>query len=326
MGLGYSTTKPTTTDRVDNVKNLFNINNLELNDDDRKILDSLNITEFGVNTNKPTLPVLGGNLSKKDEDEDEDLENNLNDLYTDFNLVGGNNNDIRFMSKRRRYLKHNIFKILNQLNNSENNQKGGNGEEEYLSTSSDDSAIKNIKDIILKEVNKIAKSSGQLGAGCGCDKNKQQGGAKSKSKAKSSKSAKSAKSAKSKSKQKGGESDSTENQKSEEDSSSSSSSSESGSSSSSSSSETETETEKLNESSYNEGSVDPENSQSEEDLDETEDDESEETTDSKDKSETVTSEKSSTQKGGLSIFPFNSSEIKTSASEKRNMRMIRRKI
>ena len=57
---------------------------------------------------------------------------------------------------------------------------------------------------------------------------------------------------------------------------------------------------------------------------------------SSDNSENESSEKSSnkssdnssnkSQKGGLSIFPFNSSEIKSTVSEKKNMRMIRRKI
>ena len=328
MGSSYSTPdeKTNTTDKVENVKRLFNVDN---NDD---FLETLNMSDFKLNDNKLPLPIIGG---KNNYQEDEEQ-------HVDFDLVGGGQqNDIRFMSKKRRYLRHNIFKILSQLDNVNKSQKGGNPDEDekYLSTSSDDEAIKHIKNIILREVNKLnSDSNGQLGGDCGCDGNKgapvenedeQHGGAKKKSK----KVVKKSKSSKSKKlrKQKGGD----RRKKRDNDTKKNDSSNSSSSSSSSSSEDTDTEESynSKNKSSLNqsESSLVVKNKDS---TDVTESDESEDVSNSTDKSDSSVKETETetetgsegSQKGGLSIFPFNSSEIKSTVSEKKNMRMIRRKI
>lgn len=331
MGSSYSTPdeKTNTTDKVENVKRLFNVDN---NDD---FLETLNMSDFKLNDNKQPLPIIGGKNNFKEDEEQ----------HVDFDLLGGGQqNDIRFMSKKRRYLRHNIFKILSQLDNVNKSQKGGNVEEDekYLSTSSDDEAIKHIKNIILREVNKLnSDSNNQLGGDCGCDGNKeapvesdeeQRGGAKKKSKKVVKKSKSKSKSSKSKKprKQKGG--DRRKKQDTKKDDSTSSSSS----SSSSSSEDTEESYNSKNKSSLNqsESSLDVKNKDT---TDVTESDESEDVSDSSDNSgssveetedteETEETESEGSQKGGLSIFPFNSSEIKSTVSEKKNMRMIRRKI
>lgn len=324
MGSSYSTPdeKTNTTDKVENVKRLFNVDN---NDD---LLETLNMSDFKLNDNKLPLPIIGG---KNNYQEDEEQ-------HVDFDLVGGGQqNDIRFMSKKRRYLRHNIFKILSQLDNVNKSQRGGNADEDekYLSTSSDDEAIKHIKNIILREVNKLnSDSNNQLGGDCGCDGNKgapvenkdeQRGGAKKKSK-KAVKKSKSSKSKKPR-KQKGGDRRKKQDTETDTDRKKDNSSSSSSSSSSSEDTDTEESYNSKNKSSLNqsESSLDVKNKDT---TDVTESNESN-STDKSDLSveETETeTESEGSQKGGLSIFPFNSSEIKSTVSEKKNMRMIRRKI
>ena len=285
--MGSSSSTPEKPNTTENVKNLFNI------EDEKEFLETLNMTDFHFDENKPSLPIIGGNGEE---------ENRYQDV--DFDLVGGaQSNDVRFLARRRRYLRHNIFKILAELDNQ---QRGGNAEgeeEKYLSTSSDDEAIKNIKNIILREVNKLNSSGAQSGGGCGCDSkegeqtDEQDGGAKKRRKSKSKK-------------QKGGD----RRQKKTNDDSSSSSSSDSSSESSS-------------EESYNakkQVASKKNNSKLESSL--RTESESEDSDNSSDNSNSDESETDESQKGGLSIFPFNSSEVKSSVSEKKNMRMIRRKI
>jgi hypothetical protein len=302
MGLGSST--PEKSNAKENVQKLFDI------DVDNEYLESLNISELHTGENKIALPIIGGqnynegNITQYNDDDD-----NLN---VDFNLAGGGNNDVRFMARRRRYLRHNIFKILSDLDGHKGGGNALNGVEDdkYLTTSSDDEAIKNIKEIILKEVNKLNSTSAQSGGGCGCDGNKddsdQDGGAKKRRNTKSKSKSK---------KQKGG--DTRQKKQVEKDSSSDTSSSSSSSSSSS---------DKASEKSYNakrtNKKVNIQKSESSlNDEDDSDDDSSDNSEDnsSNDKS-------SESQLGGLSIFPFNSSEVKSSISEKKNMRMIRRKI
>jgi hypothetical protein len=338
MGSSYSTQdeKPNTTDKVENVKRLFNV------DDDDDFLETLNMSDFNLHEKKMPLPIIGGTQNYQDDEPQ----------FVDFNLVGGSQqNDIRFMSNKRRYLRHNIFKILDQLNQVDKSQKGGNQDEDeqYLSTSSDDDAIKNIKNIILREVNKLnSDSNNQLGGDCGCDGNKgalansdndQHGGAKKKSK-KVKKTTK--KNKKSKKTQKGGSRNRKQDKKKED--------STSSSSSSSSSDDSEDSYNSKNDSSLNqsESSLDSRprrrngrRNDKKEETEETETDTDTEnktdTTDSKNTSSSSnrsnetddsddTNKSEGSQKGGLSIFPFNSSEIKSTVSEKKNMRMIRRKI
>lgn len=322
MGLGSSTPE-ISQDTKANVQKLFDVDI----DNEKEFLESLNISDLHIRENKPTLPIIGGQNVQDESNQDNDI---------DFNLLGGGDDkDVRFMARRRRYLRHNIFKTLAELDR----QKGGNGigeEEKYLSTSSDDEAIKNIKEIILKEVNKLNTSTAQSGGGCGCDGNKddseskQEGGAKrrkSKSKSKKQKGGESddenseseleggAKRRKSKSKkQKGGE----RRQKKQ---------TEEGSSSSDSSS-SESSSDDDSEESYNAKRKTTKKVQQSESSLRTKSEESSETENSSNNSEESeeSEESSESQRGGLSIFPFNSSEVKSSVSEKKNMRMIRRKI
>lgn len=295
MGSGYSAPNENATDKVENVKKLFDVSQ---NDD---FLESLNISELKNFSHKEQLPILGGT------NESNDYEGHYN---IDFNLLGGDlNNDVRFMSKNRRYLRHNIFKVIQQLEFSDKFQQGGNLNEKDLSTSDDDDAIKHIKQIILKEVNKL-NTEKQKGGACGCEANSdsenvQEGGAKKR------------KSKKSKKTQKGGRREAprrkrqvkTDNTSSltKTDSSNSSSSSSSSSSSNSASQENSYSGVK---SSYN---------QSESSLNSSES-----------KTQSTNSDSNSNSsgggRGGLSIFPFNSSEVKSTVSEKKNSRMIRRKI
>jgi hypothetical protein len=332
MGSSYSTPdeKTNTTDKVENIKRLFSV------DDSVDLLETLNISDFKLNDNKLPLPIIGGTNYVQNGENGEDGEDG-EDGNVDFDLVGGGqNNDVRFMSKKRRYLRHNIFKILSQLDGVNKSQKGGdkNEDEKYLSTSSDDAAIKHIKNIILREVNKLnSDTNNQSGGDCGCDGNKgrknsnneQLGGAKKKSK----KVAKKTKTTKTKSKkahkQRGGSRKKTQNK----DLSSSSSSDSSSSNDSEESYHSKNES-TLNQSESSLDSKDKDTSTESESESETENSEnaktnsdSESDNDSEQKSDD--SDKKS-QKGGLSIFPFNSSEIKSTVSEKKNMRMIRRKI
>lgn len=290
MGIFGSTPEKQDTKQV--VQRFFDVDI----ENEKEFLESLNISDLHIEQKKPSLPIVGGQ-------NEPNLDNKVN-YDIDFDLVGGNNNDVRFMARRRRYLRHNIFKILADLDG----QKGGNGDggedEKYLSTSSDDEAIKNIKEIILKEVSKLNSASAQSGGGCGCDGNKseneQDGGArrrKSKSK-----------------KQKGGDRRQKKQDVEKDDSSSSSDSTSSSSDDDEDSYNPKQKTTKRKNNKKLESSLKTEPSE--------ESDENEESDESSEKSE----ESSESQRGGLSIFPFNSSEVKSSISEKKNMRMIRRKI
>jgi hypothetical protein len=270
--------------KADNVSKLFN---LEESDD---LLDSLNISELRGNINsinKIPLPILGGNNVEAEEEDTNNLQG--------YNfMLGGGNNDIRFKSDRQRYLRYNIFKIISKLEEAERvSQKGGaaysdtntpeNGDEKYVSITSDKEAIKNIQELILKELDtlKQTKSIPQNGGGdCNCDKT-QSGGKKSKKSKKLSRFS------------------TSEPTKQDTSSSSSSSSDDNGSSSSSSEEGI----------SANKSSLHNTDSGS----------------DSQSQSQSNGSDTLSSQNGGLSIFPFNSSEVRSSVSEK-NMKMIRRKL
>lgn len=304
--MGSSSSTPEKPDTTENVKKLFDIDS----NDEREFLETLNISDLKINE-RTVLPIIGGNNEEDKYDND-----------VDFQLVGGaNSNDLRFMARKKRYLRHNIFKILAELDNQ---QKGGNvegGEEEkYLSTSSDDEAIKNIKEIIMREVNKLNSSATQSGGGCGCDsnnkdedesENEQEGGAK-KRKGKKAKKSK---------KQKGGDRR-RKTKKTDIDSSSSDSSSSEDSSSDDDSEESYNAKRKTTKKVNLKNSESSLNSESDEENDNSS--ENSDNSDNYDNSDNSESEES--QKGGLSIFPFNSSEVKSSVSEKKNMRMIRRKI
>ena len=108
MGSSGSTANPDTNPdtKVENVKKLFNV------EDEQDILESLNISDL-KNNNKLPLPIIGGN-DKEEEKVSNFFANNEGDI--DFDLIGGGKKDPRFIARRRRYLRHNIFKILNDKN------------------------------------------------------------------------------------------------------------------------------------------------------------------------------------------------------------------
>ena len=74
--------------------------------------------------------------------------------------------DIRNISSRQRYHKYDVFKVLNEV---QNNMNGGNQETES-SITTDDKAMDHIKNVILSQLTELQKHK-QHGAGsCGCDK------------------------------------------------------------------------------------------------------------------------------------------------------------
>ena len=222
-------------------------------------------------------------------------------------------NDIRFTSNKNRYAKYNIFKIISKLEN--NTQLGGNDEENQNTTlATDDNAIQHIKELISKELNNSNNSS-QVGAGCGCDTELKGGAKAKKTKATKAKGKKTNKKKVLKTKNEWGNmnnsSSSSSSSSSNDDTSSSSSSSSSLSSVNKKSSVNSTfkKTESLEKSDNNVNKV----------SDSTESD----NTESND--ESASSNEDESVENGLSIFPFNSSEVNSSASEK-HLTMLRRKI
>jgi hypothetical protein len=296
MGLLQSTQKgPDSQKAADNVRKLFT---LEQSDD---ILDTLNIPELHSRNlqtdsiNKIPLPIIGG---KSDDDDD----NSAHKIPGYNFMLGGAQTDIRFKSDRQRYLRYNIFNIIQKLEQVEQmyqqkNQTGGNdlngpnGNDEnevYASISSDNEAIEKIKKLINKELTSLKNN--QEG-GCECNNPKPMVGGRKKSKGKApSTPAKGKKLSRSDGVNKQYETSSSTSTSNDDSSDSDSSDSENGINSNSS----------LHNSS-------PEESHTESGV-------------SSSQSETMSS-----QNGGLSIFPFNSSEVRSSRSEK-NMKMIRRKI
>jgi len=297
MGLFQSTQKGQDSQKAtDNVRKLFT---LDQSDD---ILDTLNIPELHSRNfqtssiNKIPLPIIGG---KSDEEENENENSNKIPGYNF--MLGGGETDIRFKSDRQRYLRYNIFKVIQKLEDVERmyqhkKQRGGNDpngpadEEEYADITSDNDAINHIKDLINKELTSLKNNQS---GGCECNDPKPMTGGKKKAKAAAK--GKGKKLSRSEGVNKQYETSSSSSSTTGDDSSSDSSGSDSetgiNSNSSLHNSETETETENESESGV-----------------------------SSSQSETMSS-----QNGGLSIFPFNSSEVRSSRSEK-NMKMIRRKI
>jgi len=291
MGLFQSTQKGQDSQKAaDNVRKLFN---LEESDD---ILDTLNIPELHSRNsqtssiNKIPLPIIGG---KNDENEEEEKSNKIPGYNF---MLGGGQTDIRFKSDRQRYLRYNIFKVIQKLEEVEqmyqnnNQQKGGhnpNGPEdgeEYADITSDNDAINHIKELINKELTSLKnKQSG----GCECNDPKPMVGGKKKAKVAA--------------KGKGRKLSRSEGVSNQYDTSSSSST--------------------TNDDSSSDDSSDSENGvNSNSSLHNSSPDSQTESGVSSSQSETMSS-----QNGGLSIFPFNSSEVRSSRSEK-NMKMIRRKI
>lgn len=158
MGLTNSTeSKPTEQEKLNNIKKLFN------NEDDTdNILESLNLTEFKPVANeqlnaKKNIPLAGGS----------NLFENNNQNLNNYNNSNSNSNP------NKRYTKYDLFKILKDIDSEF--QKGG--EEDDNETSLDDAkSLEHIKEIILKELDNLKKNKAEQlgGTGCGCNDTKQQ--------------------------------------------------------------------------------------------------------------------------------------------------------
>jgi len=143
MGQFYSTVeKPNEEEKLNNIGKLFNNN-----DDTDDILESLNLTEFKVKNqnevHKKPIPMIGGrNFDKNDEEK----------------TLG-----------RKRYTKYDLFKILKDIDSDF--QKGGEDKSDIESSLNDDKSMEHIKDIILKELENLKKKKSQQvgGSSCGCD-------------------------------------------------------------------------------------------------------------------------------------------------------------
>jgi hypothetical protein len=166
MGLTTSKEEKEKT-KLDNIKKLFNNN--DKTDD---ILDTLNLTEFKKDNNtivqKKSIPLVGGydnNFDKNDYTNDKE-----NDYKKDFTK----NNDDNLRNKR--YTKYDLFKILRDIDSEF--QKGGQNDNTDIndnnSSLNDEKSLEHIKNIILKELDNLKNNKApQLGGnGCGCDSTK----------------------------------------------------------------------------------------------------------------------------------------------------------
>ena len=156
-----------TNEQVEPNKNLEKIMPKEEDNDTTDILESLDITEFKKPEEekkadeaepekkeqvggKKSIPLLGGFGVNLSETSDE--------------VFGGLENK----TGRKRYTKYDLFKILRNLDvDTEVSQQQGGGE----SDESDEKSMEHIKNIILKELETLKTSKSQQlgGSGCGCD-------------------------------------------------------------------------------------------------------------------------------------------------------------
>jgi hypothetical protein len=122
----------------------YNPENAELDKDTSEIISSLNITELHA---KEPIPLIGGS--------------NLQQVPITPRTA-----------KRNRYSKYDIMKMIRDLD-SEYQAGGGNSSDTDKSEDSDVKATKHIKNIILEEINKLKQTDqAQLtGGGCGCNGN-----------------------------------------------------------------------------------------------------------------------------------------------------------
>jgi hypothetical protein len=316
MGQSNSTESKEET-KLNNVKKLF-----DNNDDTSDILESLNITELKPktdNTNqKKPLPLMGG------------FNNNYEPNESDKN------------NNRKRYTKYDLFRMLKELD-SEFQQGGGEDDKDDDESSlNDEKSMEHIKSIILRELDALKKNKSQHlgGSGCGCDGDKTN---KNKNKNKKSKKLNLKNVVVEKQqKQLYGGNVVIESGDHDDSSSTSSSDSKSGDSSSTSSSEEagykskkgkkskkskKVKANKLNNDNSESSKFFIETSESGKKDDTSngdEDDSSSSDSDDK-KKKNGDEDKTEDTEEGLSIFPFNSSDVKSSLSVK-NYRMLRRKI
>ena len=114
--------------KVDNIRTF-------LNNDQADILESLNLGEFNATNEKMPLP-----------------------------LIGGNTIPVQNGGAVERYSKHDIFALISSIEDSHNNQTGGNLDDDKKQETTESEDMLHVKQAVLKELN----SRG----GCGCESNK----------------------------------------------------------------------------------------------------------------------------------------------------------
>ena len=180
-------------------KNLQKIMPKQEDNDTTDILESLNITELKKpeeneninkpeeevkNINKPNEPQKQEN-EQKEPKEPEKLEKEQLGGKKRIPLLGGfgvnlsETSDMVFSglenkTGRKRYTKYDLFKILRNLDlDTEDNQKGGGDDDvsDVKSSSNDEKSMEHIKNIILKELETLKTNKSQQlgGSGCGCN-------------------------------------------------------------------------------------------------------------------------------------------------------------
>lgn len=150
-------------DTTDIINNLESLEITEFKKPEEKEPEETQPDEKEQVGGKKSIPLLGG------------FDVNLSE--TSDNGMGGLENK----TGRKRYTKYDLFKILRDLDvDTEVQQQGGNGngngnvgddETDVKSSSNDEKSMEHIKNIILKELEtlKTSKSKQLGGSGCGCD-------------------------------------------------------------------------------------------------------------------------------------------------------------
>ena len=279
-------------EKLNNIKKLFNNN-----DDTSDILDTLNLTDFNEEKKKP-LPMIGGF-------------NNSSGLYT--------NSDDDNNLQRKRYTKYDLFKMLKEIDSEF--QMGGNDEQDDNESSlNDEKSLEHIKSVILKELENLKNSKSQQlgGSGCGCD---------SGNKKKLASTKKLSNVNIDNQKQVGGTimvDDSSSSTSSTDDSSSTDSDNEAGKKSKKSKKSSKKNKKSKSIKKYNQSDSDDNSSRFFIETSES-GKEKEKVTSNGEDSDKKNDNEDNEDSEGLSIFPFNSSDVKSSLSIK-NYRMLRRKI
>ncbi len=146
---------------TENIKNMLKGNNH--NEDIETSIGYEEISrEANINSDKPQEKV-SGKLTLPKLKEKNGVTVQVSEEVKD--MTGGKF-DIRGLSSRQRYHKYDVFKALDEI---ENNMRGGNQETDS-SITTDDKAMDHIKNVILSQLKELEKHK-QHGAGsCGCDK------------------------------------------------------------------------------------------------------------------------------------------------------------
>jgi hypothetical protein len=255
----------------------------------------------------------------------DELENALKELNKELsnqtNMTGGNGNKFKPDNNqtRNRYEKYNVFKVLNKLEKELHGGMDmvngtGNGENNSENIAMSNSTMDHIKGLIFDQLNKLENNNQHGAGGCGCEETK----------------------SKSKSKLVGGRrrdsSSSSSDSSSDSSSTSSSSSSSSSASTSSDSSSSESSSREIKQYKKTHNKMDNKKTHNKMDNKKTHNKKEEPSSDFakvEPDSDDSNSNSNGTSNGiteeGLSIFPFNSSDVKSSVSVK-NYKMLRRNI